>query len=112
MSVLLKNIKLLRSERDISQQKLAEVIGMTASSINDYENRKIEPDITTLKRMADYFETSVDYIVGHTHIRRKIEEGDEFVLNGQEAALVRGYRKIPASSRKILDDLISDMQKR
>ena len=109
---MLKNLKVLRNEFGVSQKKLADAVGMTQSSINDYENRSVEPDITTLKRMADFFETSVDYIVGHTHIRHKIEEVSEYSLNEHESALVDGYRALPASSRRVIDDLIADMLKK
>lgn len=112
MNALPKNLKALRDERGISQQKLADAIGMSQSSINDYENRGVEPDITTLLRMADFFETSVDYIVGHTHIRRMIDDVSEYALNDRESALVDRYRQLPASSRKVLDDLITDMLKK
>ena len=110
MSVLL-NLKELRNERGISQQKLAEAIGMGQSSINDYENRGIEPDIGTLIRIADYFETSVDYLVAHTHIRCRLEETSEFTLNEREIALVNGYRSIPASGRLVIDDMIAELKK-
>jgi len=108
---MLKNIRRLRDERGVSQQKLADEIGMSQQSINGYENQSVEPDIYTLKKIADYFDTSVDYIIGHTHIRQKIEQTDGYALNGREAALVEGYRALPPSSRKVIDDLIADMQK-
>jgi len=109
---VLRNIKKLRDELGVSQQKLGYEIGMSQQSINKYENHDIEPDITTLIKIADYFETSVDYIVEHTHIRRKIEEVGEYALNKQEAILVDGYRNLPASSRKVIDDLVADMLKK
>lgn len=108
---MLKKIKLLREEKGISQQKLADAIGMSQSSINDYENRGVEPDISTLIKISNYFETSVDYIVDNTHIRRKIEDVNEFALNKQETILVNGYRSLAVSSRKVVDDLIADMRK-
>ncbi|MCL1820016.1 MAG: helix-turn-helix domain-containing protein [Oscillospiraceae bacterium] len=108
---MLKNLRILRNERGISQQKLADIIGMTQSSINGYENHNIEPDIATLMKIADYFETSVDFIVGHTHIRRKIEEVSEFALNEQEAVLINRYRTLAVSSRKAIDNMIVEMIK-
>jgi transcriptional regulator with XRE-family HTH domain len=108
---MLRNIRRLRDERAISQQKLADAIGMSQQSINSYENHNVEPDIMTLTRIADYFETSVDYVVAHTDIRRKIEEVGEYALNAREAALVDGYRALPASSRRVIDALIADMLK-
>ena len=109
---MLSNIKVLREEKGVSQQKLADAIGMSQSSINDYENRGIEPDITTLIRMADFFETSVDFVVGHTHIRRKIEVVNDYSLNEREAALIDGYRHIQDSERKVVDDMVAVMIKK
>ena len=60
-------------------------------------------------KLADYFETSIDYIVGHTSIRRKIEEVGAHDLNEREATLVHGYRALPASGRKVIDDTIAEM---
>ena len=109
---MLVNIKTLRKELNISQQKLADEIGVSQPSINKYENHNHEPDISTLIKLANYFETSVDYIVGNTHIRRKFEEVNEYALNEQEAALMDRYRALPASSRKVIDDLMADMLKK
>ena len=112
--IILKNLRLLRNEYGISQQKLGDEVGVSQPSINKYENHDIEPDITTLIRLADYFETSIDYIVNHTHIRSKIEEIGEhdLDLNDREAALIKGYRSIPASGRKVIDDMISEILKK
>ncbi len=63
---MLENLRKLREETHISQRQLAETIGVSQQSINKYENHNIEPDIGTLIRIADYFGTTVDYLVGHT----------------------------------------------
>ena len=59
---MLPNLKLLRKEYGISQQRLAEAIGVSQPSINTYENHNIEPGISVLMRMADYFNTSIDFL--------------------------------------------------
>ena len=58
---MLKNLKALRETASVSQKQLAEAIGISQQSINKYENHNIEPDIDTLIRIADFFDTSVDY---------------------------------------------------
>ncbi len=63
---MLKNLRILREKTNISQRQLAEAIGVSQQSINKYENHNIEPDIGTLIRIADYFGTTVDYLVDHT----------------------------------------------
>ncbi len=61
---MVKNLKVLRNKKGISQQQLADIIGVTQQSVNKYENHSVEPDIYTLIKIADYFETTIDYIVG------------------------------------------------
>lgn len=96
---MLKNLRKLREEKGVTQKQLADIISVSQQSINKYENHNIEPDIDTLIKMADYFETSVDYIVGHSKIRRKIEIVNSYDLNAEEAKLVEGYRKLSNKQR-------------
>lgn len=106
---MLKNLKQLRAEKGISQQKLACEIGMSQQSINGYENSGVEPDISTLIRIADFFETTVDYIIEHCDMRDKCIEVGENFLSGYELAMIHKYRSLPETRRKIIDDLIEDM---
>lgn len=63
---MVENLKKLRKKHKISQKQLADVIGVSQQSINKYENHNIEPDIDTLKALANYFNTSIDYLVGYS----------------------------------------------
>ncbi len=103
---MLKNLKKLRENAGISQKQLADSIGVSQQSINKYENHKIEPDIDTLIKIADYFETSVDYLIGHSTIRRKIERTEEYELNAEESRLVEKYRKLSAKQRNSILSVI------
>lgn len=103
---MLLNLKRLRHEYGISQQRLAEAIGISQPSINKYENHNIEPEIEILKRMADYFNTSIDYIVGHTEIRRKIEHTEAFQLNQFELDVITRFRLLDDEEKKCIDTTI------
>ena len=100
---MLKNLKFLRNKKGISQQQLADVIGISQQSINKYENHNIEPDISTLIAFADYFNTSVDYLIGNTDIDRKIEAVHQYDLNNEEAALIEKFRLL---SREEKDSIL------
>lgn len=106
----MENLKKLREKAGLSQQKLANQLELTQQSIHSYENGVYEPDIATLKRFAAYFNTSVDYLIGNTDIRRKIEKVDKYELNAEEADIIRKYRSLSKKNRKslqlILDSLI------
>lgn len=91
---MIKNLRLLRESHGISQQKLADAIGLSQQSINKYENHKIEPDIGTLILIADFFHTSVDYLIGHTEAQAEAEGIPVYRLNAEEVRLIEQYRKL------------------
>ena len=99
---MVQNLKLLRTKNKISQQQLADIIGVTQQSINKYENHKIEPDIQTLIKLAEYFNTSVDYLVGHTDIDHVIESIVRYDLNQDEAVLIDKYRKLSKKQKNVV----------
>ena len=103
---MLKNLKELREDRSVSQKQLAEAIGVSQQSINKYENHNIEPDIETLIRIADYFETSVDYLIGHSAIRHKIECLTTYDLNAQESNIVKKFRKLSNKQKACIATVI------
>ncbi len=59
-------LKELREQKGISQLKLAMDLNMNQNSISRYENGQREADYHTLIMFADYFGTSVDYLLGRT----------------------------------------------
>ena len=59
-------LKELRTSRKISQVKLAMDLNLTQNSISRYENGEREADYDTLVAIADYFNVSVDYLLGRT----------------------------------------------
>lgn len=60
----------LRTERHITQQELADYMGLSRWSVLNYEQGKNKPDFDGLMLLADYFEVSLDYLTG-----RKDERG-------------------------------------
>ncbi len=57
-------LKKLRNEKGISQLKLAIDLNMNQNSISRYENLEREADYNTLIKFADYFNVSLDYLLG------------------------------------------------
>lgn len=103
---MLKNLKALRESTGISQKQLAETIGVSQQSINKYENHNIEPDIDTLIRIADYFNTSVDYLIGHTSIRAKIEHVTAYELNKEESNLINRFRTLSSKQKHCVTTVV------
>lgn len=61
-----ERIKELRQQHKVEQKKLAEILETTARNIRFYEAGRNEPSIDKLITLADYFDVSVDYLLGRT----------------------------------------------
>ena len=59
-----ERLKKLRTEHNLSQQKLADIIGISKGALGFYEIGKNSPDILTLTAFAQYFGVSADYLLG------------------------------------------------
>lgn len=105
---MMKNLKKLRVEKGISQQQLAEIIGVTQQSIYKYETQNVEPDFVILCALADYFSTSVDYLIGHSEVNHKIEKVSPFDLNEDEAELITAYRNLTNAEKESLHLIIKN----
>ena len=109
---MVANLKKLRTEKGISQQQLANELDITQQSINKYENHKIEPEIFILQKMADYFETSIDYLVGYTDIPQKIQPVQPCALTPEETALMDQYRQLRPKEREsirlVMENYLAD----
>lgn len=69
----MKKIKELRNEHNITMKKLGEIVGVSESAISQYENGKRQPDIETLKVFADFFNVSIDYLLGKSDLRNPLD---------------------------------------
>lgn len=101
----------LRNEKGISQQTIADLLHVSQQSITNYESGKNEPDIQALCVLADYFGTSVDYLIGHTDFRDKIEPRNPYDLNAQESDMVDRFRLLSEDERNALNVLIDTFLK-
>ncbi|MFC7783318.1 helix-turn-helix domain-containing protein [Rossellomorea sp. GCM10028870] len=64
MSSLGSNIKKLRERENISQKDFAQKIGVSNVVLSRYEKDERKPDYDMLKKIADYFEVSIDFLLG------------------------------------------------
>ena len=61
-----RNIRNLREDRDLRQRELAEVLHVSQNTYSQYENGVIELTAEKLVLLADFYEVSVDYLLGRT----------------------------------------------
>ncbi|MDO3660461.1 MULTISPECIES: helix-turn-helix domain-containing protein [Bacillus] len=58
-------LKKLRDEKKMNQQEVADNLGIARTTYASYEQGKREPDHETLVKIANFFEVTVDYLLGH-----------------------------------------------
>lgn len=78
-STLGGRLKELRVKKKISQERLGELVGVSRSTISMYEINRREPDTDTLKRLAEFFGVSTDYLLGRS---RYFPEGQDPLPGG------------------------------
>jgi transcriptional regulator with XRE-family HTH domain len=66
----------LRDEKRLTQEELAQKIGINRAALSHYENNRREPDYETLQRIASYFQVSIDYLMGGVQDTPKITDPD------------------------------------
>lgn len=60
----MENLKKLRKQSGISLKILGKALGVSESTVSLYENNKRQPDNDMLRKIADYFNVSTDYLLG------------------------------------------------
>ena len=90
---------------NISQKQLGDKLNIAPSKIGNYIRNIREPDHFTLIIFANYFDVSVDFLLGNIHSKKLI---------GDEELLVAVYKKLDTEYKKILFEeskLLFDIQK-
>lgn len=73
-------IKELRKQQNITQQQLSNYLGITQATLSGWENEKFEIDNNSLMKCADYFNVSLDYLLGRTE-EKNIDEKDDITFD-------------------------------
>ena len=81
MDVLLN----LRKQAGVTQQALADYLGISRQAYANYENGNRSPDYQTLKKLSSYFSVSVDYLLGNS-LNLKTHNGIKIPVYGSVAA--------------------------
>lgn len=103
---MLVNLKKMRVAKGLSQQKLANVLGVSQQSVNKYENHNVEPDVAILIALADYFDTTIDYLVGRNDSDEPLRENE---LTHTEEKLLRKYRTLDTAQKECVHSVIEQM---
>ena len=94
-------IKELREEKGLSQTEVARAIGGTQSNLAKWEKGTVQPTAEFIKKLADYFNVSTDYLLGRTdELGATLPIPNE--LPKEELELLRLYRELPPEFKHAL----------
>jgi len=97
-----EKLKELRIARGLSQAELARHISSTQRQISNWENSVIEPSIAYLILVSNFFECSIDYLVGRENDIGLVEVNND--LKQDEKNLLSSYQQMDEAEKTILTE--------
>jgi len=85
-------IKQLRRGRDLTQEELAEVLGVSAKAVSQWENDRTAPDLSQIPAICTYFDISADTLLGIDTAQRRAVR-DEMFASAQNLAQMGHHRE-------------------
>lgn len=94
-------LKTLRKQKNLTQEQIAETLGVSCQAISKWETNSSFPDISLLPIIADFFGVSVDYLLGHDTSKRE-EEINTVCARADELFENRKYMQAVPILREVL----------
>ena len=73
------NLKKLRMSRGMTQGDMAKVLNISRSCVANYESEKRQPDQAMIRRIADYFDVSIDFLLGRSSVKMTVTDSDKML---------------------------------
>lgn len=110
-----ERLALLRKEKHLNQEEFAKKLGYTRTAISAWEVGRNEPSNADTIKIADFFNVSVDYLLGKSDVR-KPETQNEDLLDLAKVGFTRENYKPPSDKQKeqirtILETILEDNKK-
>ncbi len=107
-----ERIKKCRIDMNLTLKALGNRLNLAESTLSLYESGKRTPDYETLRKMAEVFDVSVDYLLGRTDEKNPGQKDPEFDVNTIEYALYGEARELDEEEKQQLLELAKLMRKR
>lgn len=96
-----QRIKDLREDKDLTQEKIAQILHMHKTQYQRYENAEYNSFFEAMIEIANYYKVSLDYIAGRTNDKRGLSRSE---MNEQETLLIKNFRSLSENGKgKILE---------
>lgn len=106
----MNRLKELRKKMGVMQKDIAKNINVSKSTYSYWENGNYEPDQESLKLLADYFNVTVDYLIGRDEKGSLPEKGNTVLTIGRDGK--RFEYEIPDENAELAQRLLSELAKK
>lgn len=101
-------IQRLRKENNLNQSQLAEKIGVSLTQLQRYENKGVQPPADILKKLADAFNTSIDFIVyGDSE-----QKAQQSIKDNELLSQFKAVEQLDSKDKSTIKDIIDAFIKR
>lgn len=97
-----ENLRKLRKKRNITQLRLATEVGLSQEAISSFESKGTNIKLEYLKRIADFLNTTVDYILERTNNDAPLIEVINNITDKNQNELLNNYVQLNNLQRKDL----------
>lgn len=101
-----ENIKKLRKAKNLRQEQLAEAMGVSTASVSKWETGQCAPELTVLAELADFFEISIDFLMGHNVNPDRV---NTLIQRAERAVDERNEETAVSLCEKILRNYLNDV---
>ena len=96
-------LKMLRESKGITQAEFAKIIGVAQQTVGSWEKGNSAPNYEILKKIADYFNVSADYLLGRENANKNISLSDE------QKHLLKDFDSLNADGRNTLWTVLNSL---
>ena len=107
-------LKQLRENANYSQYSFANEIGVAQSTVGMWESGMREPNYKTTQKIADFFNVSIDYLLGKSDIQNFVAEqrSDSLDLDPEVRIIARGINELSRADKDLLKAFIENASQR
>lgn len=117
MSTLGERLRKARERKNLSQTEAAKRLNINNKTLSRYENGGSEPDLETLKSLAELYEESPNYLTGYAE---RVKEGKnkyevlskEELIRTEKLKLAEMIMGLPDQERNLIEEMIKTLQKK
>lgn len=104
----MNRLKELRVETGLNQKEVAKILGIAQPTLSGWETGRTQIDYDNLIKAADYFNVTIDYLLGRTdeNVITSAAAPAQEALTTQEETHIKKYRQLDTDGKEEIDDLI------